>query len=97
MVSLDFLSGAITTVFLVCAVFFLRFWTRTRDILFSGFALAFLLLAIGQGLTTLLGLAAEERTWIYLFRLSAFIILILMIVRKNLGRRPPPAQSSSDD
>jgi hypothetical protein len=81
-----FLSGAIAASFLVCALFFLRFWSRTKDVLFAGFALTFTLLALGQSLTTLLNLAAEERTWIYLMRLAAFIILILAIVRKNMAR-----------
>ena len=82
----DFMSGLITATFLVCALFFLRFWVRSRDTLFAGFALAFLLLASGQGLTTALNLEPEERTWIYLLRLTAFVILIITIIRKNLVR-----------
>lgn len=85
-VSVDFLSGLITATFFVCALFFLRFWVRTRDSLFAGFAVTFFLLALGQGLTTMLNLEAEERTWIYLMRLSAFVILIITIIRKNLAR-----------
>lgn len=80
----DFMSGLITATFAVCALFFTRFWWRTKDVLFAGFAVAFFLLALGHGLTTTLNLAAEERTWIYLMRLAAFVILIVAIVRKNL-------------
>ena len=36
----DFLSGSVAFGFAVCALFFLRFWCRTRDSLFVGFALA---------------------------------------------------------
>jgi len=82
----DFMSGLITAIFLVCALFFVRFWRRTRDTLFVGFAIAFFLLALGQALTAVLSLEAEERTWIYLIRLAAFVILIVTIVRKNLAR-----------
>jgi membrane-associated PAP2 superfamily phosphatase len=82
----DFMSGLITATFVVCALFFARFWRRTRDALFLGFATAFLLLALGQALTAVMNLEAEERTWIYLIRLAAFVILIVTIIRKNLAR-----------
>ena len=45
MTLLDFLSGSVTFGFLLAALFFLRFWRRTRDGLFLAFATAFLLLA----------------------------------------------------
>jgi len=86
MVSPDFFSGMIAMGFAVCAVFFLRFWRRTRDSLFLVFSIAFLLLALNQALTTLLGLPLEERSWLYLLRLAAFLIIIAAIVRKNIGR-----------
>jgi hypothetical protein len=86
MISPDFLSGLVTATFAVCALFFFRFWRRSRDSLFAGLALTFSLLAFGQALTTALALPPEERTWIYLMRLLAFLILIFAIVRKNLAR-----------
>jgi membrane-associated PAP2 superfamily phosphatase len=82
----DFFAGLVTAGFAVCALFFLRFWTRARDSLFLAFSLAFALLAVSQALTVLLGLPQEERSWIYLLRLLAFLILIVAILRKNLGR-----------
>jgi hypothetical protein len=82
----NFLSGAIAMGFLVCAVFFLRFWARTKDGLFFAFALAFVLLALNSALTTLLGLPLEERSWIYLLRLAAFTLLIGAILGKNVGK-----------
>jgi hypothetical protein len=82
----QFLSGMITAVFAICALFFARFWTRTRDTLFAGFALTFCLLALGQVITVAFSLAPEERTWIYLMRLAAFVILIVAIVKKNVAR-----------
>ncbi len=86
MTDLDFFSGAIAMGFLVCAAFFMRAWGRTKDSLFFVFALAFFLLAVNQALATLLGLPVEERSWLYLLRLAAFSILIIAIVRKNLGK-----------
>jgi hypothetical protein len=87
MLSADFFSGIITMGFVVCVVFFLRFWRRTHDSLFLVFSIAFLLLALNQALTTLLGLPLEERSWLYLLRLAAFLIIIGAIVRKNIGKR----------
>jgi hypothetical protein len=85
---LDFLSGAITMGFLVCGLFFWRFWMRTRDSLFAWFAVAFWLLMLGQALLALTGIPVEERSWIYLLRLAAFLLIIVAILRKNLGGRP---------
>lgn len=83
MTVLDFLSGAISMGFLVCGLFFLRFWSRSRDELFLGFAVAFALLSIAQASLSLTGVPVEERSWIYLLRLAAFLIIILAIWRKN--------------
>jgi hypothetical protein len=80
----DFFAGFLAAAFLVCALFFARFWRRTGDGLFLAFSLAFTLLALQQGLITFLGLPEEERSWVYLLRLAAFSILIIAIVRKNL-------------
>ena len=84
---LDFLSGAITLGFLVCGLFFWRFLGRTRDALFAWFADAIWLLALGQALLALTGIPVEERSWIYLLRLAAFLLIIFAILRKNLGAR----------
>ena len=79
----DFLSGAVALGFFVCALFFLRFWRRTRDTLFLAFGLAFLLMGIGQSVLALASIPTEERGSIYLFRLAAFAVIILAIIRKN--------------
>lgn len=78
-----FLSGAITFGFVVAALFFARFWSRTRDGLFLAFAIAFALLGLNQALLVLSGIPVEERSPLYLIRLVAFLLIILAIVRKN--------------
>ena len=83
MTHLDFLAGAITFGFFLAALFFLRFWKRTRDPLFLAFSTAFGLLGIGQALLALSDIPVEERSWLYLFRLAAFALILLAIVRKN--------------
>ena len=82
----DFISGAVTLGFIISALFFLRFWRSTREQLFLAFAAAFFLLGFGQALLTVGSVPVEERSWLYLFRLAAFGIILAAIIRKN--RRP---------
>ena len=79
----DFLAGAVAFGFVVCALFFLRFWKRTRDGLFLAFALAFGLLGVGQAILALANIPTEERGSIYLIRLAAFALILVAILRKN--------------
>jgi hypothetical protein len=79
----DFLSGAVAFGFVVCGLFFLRFWRRTRDGLFAAFALAFGLLGLGQAVQVLADIPTEERAPIFLIRLAAFAVIIVAIARKN--------------
>ena len=81
--ALDFLSGAITMGFLVAGLFFLRFWSRTRERLFLAFALAFWLLGAAQALLTVSNIPVEERSWLYLLRLAAFSLILFSVLAKN--------------
>jgi hypothetical protein len=83
----DFLSGAVALGFAACALFFLRFWRRTREELFLAFAVAFLLLGAGQTILALASIPTEERGSIYLLRLIAFLLILLAIYRKNRSLR----------
>lgn len=81
-----FLSGAIMICFLVAGLFFFRFWKQTRDRLFLMFSLSFWLLGGNQ-----LGfIFAEEgsagRSYVYLIRLAAFLLILIAIVDKNRAR-----------
>ena len=80
---IDFLSGAITMGFVVAGLFFLRFWRRTRDTLFVAFAFAFWLLGLGQALLSFTDIPVEERSWLYLLRLAAFLLILVSIWLKN--------------
>lgn len=79
----DFLSGAVALGFAACALFFLRFWHRTREELFLAFAIAFGLLGIGQTILALANIPTEERSSLYLIRLTAFALILVAIYRKN--------------
>ena len=79
-----FLSGAVTILFALAGLFFLRSWRRTGDRLFISFGLAFWLLSLHQAVLSLAGIPVEERSWTYLLRLTAFALIIGSIWRKNL-------------
>lgn len=82
-----FLDGAIVMAALAIAVFFARFGKRTGDRLFTCFAIAFGLMAvehIGVEFVTL-----EERNYIYLIRLAAFLIILFAIWNKNWKEKKP--------
>lgn len=83
----DFLSGAVSLGFVVCGLFFLRFWRRLRDGLFLFFGLAFLLLGIGQAVLALGNIPTEERGSLYLIRLAAFLLILVGIYRTNRRQR----------
>jgi hypothetical protein len=83
----DLLSGAMVMGYFVAGLFFLRFWRRTRDVLFLFFAIAFWILA-GQRFA--LGLTSEQfedDTIFYVARLLAFILIIVAIWNKNRSSR----------
>lgn len=83
----EFFSGMTAMGSFVVALFFARFWVRTRESLFAVFGAAFLLMAVNQSLLALIDIPREEQSWIYLLRLAAFTLIILAIIRKNLVLR----------
>jgi hypothetical protein len=84
-----FVAGFLCAGFFVAALFFLRFWTRTRDRFFAAFAIAFGLMGLNQ-IAAAYALTSEgEDARAYLLRLAAFVLIILAILDKNLaGPRP---------
>jgi len=87
MILFEFLSGAVTMGFAVAGLYFLRFWAAARDSLFLAFAISFWLLGLCQALLGLADIPIEERSWVYVLRLMAFVTIIVAVVRKN-RRRP---------
>jgi hypothetical protein len=80
----NFIAGFVAAGFTVAGLFFLRFWSRTRDGLFAIFACAFWLFALNAMLVALAGVPREEQSWIYLLRLAGFVLIIAGIVAKNM-------------
>ncbi len=89
---IEFLAGAVTLAYIVGAVFFLRFWRRTRDRLFLAFCVAFSLLALNQVLAFLLNVYSEPQSFIYWLRVVGFLLILVAIMDKNLTARRPPAR-----
>jgi len=84
----DFLYGILTALALVVSVFFLKFWRRTREVLFAVFAVSFSLLALNWGILGAFNVPQESSHLVYLIRLVAFLVLMGGIVLKNLQARP---------
>jgi hypothetical protein len=79
-----FLSGMTTAVFLTAGLFFARFWSRCRDLLFLAFTAAFWLLALNEALIALVPETTPGgQIWFFLLRVAAFLLIVAAIVRKN--------------
>ncbi|KAA0068414.1 DUF5985 family protein [Rhodanobacter sp. T12-5] len=87
MATIYFLSGAVTLGYMLVAMFFLRFWKRTADVLFLSFAVAFALLSVGQIVVASANIYVEDSSAAYLVRLAAFTLIILAVWRKNRPTR----------
>jgi hypothetical protein len=80
----SFLSGAQMFGAWLSGLYFLRFWYKTRDRLFLEFGAAFWLIAIERLVLAFMKVpATEDHSFIYLFRLAAFLLIIFAIVGKN--------------
>lgn len=79
----QFLAGAATVSLLVIAMFFIRFWKRTRDRLFLFFTGAFGFLMIERIVRASMSVETEWAPYVYTIRLIAFVLIIIAIVDKN--------------
>lgn len=86
----QFLSGAMMAASFVIALLFLRFWKASRDRLFGAFAISFALMGIERIFLNFAPLIAESRSYWFLFRLLAFIIILWAVVDKNRERKSRP-------
>jgi hypothetical protein len=88
----DFLSGALMLSFLIATAHFVRFWQRTSDRLFIYFAVAFALLALNQLVLFLMGVDDELRGYVYVLRVSGFILILVGILGKNVSDSRQPRE-----
>jgi len=81
-----FAAGLLTAGFLVAALFFLKFWQRSKDRLFASFAFAFLLMAANSAAPVLMNIPDVDQPMVFLLRLAAFLLIIIAVLRKNVGK-----------
>lgn len=79
----SFLAGAAIVSLLVIVLFFLRFWKRTQDRLFLFFSGAFGCMILERIVRAAMPVENEWAPYVYLIRLSAFVLIIVAIVDKN--------------
>jgi ABC-type transport system involved in cytochrome c biogenesis permease subunit len=78
-------GGAILISAWAIALFFYRFWRKTRDPLFAFFSAAFFLLGVER--ICILAAASEVQANTYLIRLVAFVLILFAIFHKNRRRQ----------
>jgi Family of unknown function (DUF5985) len=78
-----FLLGVIVTASLTAAAFFFKFWRQTRDLLFLGFAAAFLIEGLNRISFLFLAAPNEGDPLVYTVRLFSYLLILAAIVNKN--------------
>ena len=78
-----FMLGALAAGFVVAALFFARFFRRTGDRFFAFVSIAFGIMSANQVALAMLGEDSEYRSWLYLVRLAAFVLILVGIYDKN--------------
>jgi hypothetical protein len=78
----NFLMGGICIGYAMAALFFLRFWRRTRDRLFIMFAISFAILSAIRLALFAMGEVSEDH-FIFWFRFAAYALILLAIIDKN--------------
>jgi hypothetical protein len=79
-------TGILIAASFVSGLFFLRFWRQTRDRFFALFAAAFWVLSANWVGIAITAPATEARTYFYILRLGAFLLILLAIWHKNQQR-----------
>ena len=80
-------SGALAMGYALAALFFTRFWRRTRVGLFGWFALAFGLLAAQRLALVLFDRPPDAFPWSHVARLTAFLLILAGIALQNRAPR----------
>jgi len=78
-----YLIGVTVAASLASALFFLKFWKRTRDGLFLAFSTAFFIEGVNRVGFLFSEHPNEGSPAIYVVRLLAFLLILAAIVRKN--------------
>jgi hypothetical protein len=82
-----YILGFIATASLVAAMFFVRFWWRTRDFLFLAFATAFVFQAIASTATIFTGDPTGVKPSMYILQICTYLLILAAILLKNRRAR----------
>ena len=82
------MHGALSLGCLLVAVKFLKYWRSSKDRFFLWFASAFLVFCVGWTMRALFPDAEEHAPYVFLPRLTAFLLIIAAIMDKNRSRAP---------
>ncbi len=83
---INLLSGAIAMASLIIAMFFLHFWTRTRDRFFIFFSLSFFIQSLNRVLMVLLPGATESSVLFYSIRVFSYLLILFAVLDKNRSK-----------
>lgn len=83
----DLVSGALVMGYFVSALFFLKFYSTTKDRLFGLFSAAFWILCFQRLVLALSSTTVEDATIFYVIRLIAFLIILYAIIDKNIAAK----------
>lgn len=78
-----FMLGVIVTASLTAGAFFLKFWRKTHDLLFLGFAAAFFIEGINRIGFLFLEQPNEGTPLVYSVRLFSYLLILAAIIHKN--------------
>jgi len=81
-----FLLGIIVCASLVAGTYFLKFWRKTRDVLFLAFGMAFLIEGLNRAASLLLEEPSRGHVALYLLRLLCYLLILGAIINKNRRR-----------
>lgn len=78
-----FMLGVIVAASLTAGAFFLKFWRKTHDLLFLGFAAAFFIEGINRTSFLFLEQPNEGTPLVYSVRLFSYLLILAAIIQKN--------------
>jgi hypothetical protein len=78
-----YLSGVASGLAVAAALFFLRYWRRSRDRFFAIWSVSFLLLAAQWAVSAITG--SDSHPEAYFLRFVGFVMIVAAIIDKNRG------------
>lgn len=79
----QFMAGAICVMFYIVALFFWQFYRKIGDRFFLLFSISFHIFAVERCALVLLSISDESRSFLYMVRFIAFVIILIAIIDKN--------------